>query len=1292
MRKESVAVGIQVEWVDSCSRVPPRGRGDMAVPRVGTCLSLLVLLVVALFSSRVAARTTLAPEERQHVKTIIAKLTQVKSGQHGNFPNNASLGVLPGNGNGFDDVAALSPEMSISPPYFDFGAHYTCISTSQDFELTNLSPDPNNVIEVYSITTGSLNFHVPNFNPSTLTPNQTKSVRVMFLPYAEGFASAVIVIQTSIGGFLLRVTGEGITNPYGVTGFTGIRVPIGIPYNPSVQIYNPFDEVLLIKEIFTSEGFLHLTLPDSVDDVDKVEEVNAVSTSASIWQVKPREIKDVIELSFRSHTPGPYRGFLHIKTNLDNLVVPIDIVVLNGGIHAMPEQLHFGAIVPGEPHMIPVTLLNSDRTPVKVLDVSTRNIDESISIEYTPGFVLPPHRSMSGAINVSMGRIASVNSTPPDGERSGYVVIRTNQSASAITKIPYSALFLRGHIGFQVEQLMFPLFKNHPQSSAETKQTNKDSSDEIESSSPKNHSIFTNRTIQLVNNFGVPLMMQSITLPDSHFGVNGLIIGSVAQPGEPWPPFFLHFNSGPKRLMYNTTLVFHTNVTMHRIPIQVYHGLLDVSTELHSDPLLLSEELPMEDVDSAPSDGKYFIDFGVIATNESRRRVLNLSNPNPIPITVYRISKTWKVLHLKFAGMYQNGASENANASYHKGSGLFVLEPHALTSFVVILKTPQKAKSAQSKTAINFYTSSGQIRVGARYEAVQGQLVFTPSNIRFESVFPGLVLRKSIFATNTYPYPLKITNVEAADPRIVIQYVSNTTLQSNVRSLIAEILFDPSRACTVNGTGLVERDLDFDPSVAIEQSGARINPNAGRDGLVSSFHSLEHMRGYRIVPDAISNPALALSGRPGCIDLLPYQYDTKRQFLIEEDVKALELRDINWAKQQASGQTSVKTSLRIDSTILSAQQLPVRATLKQPNFVSGTLDFGIVHTGKSSSHFVEVHNPASLAVQIQLVPPFEQFDDWVPPGDGEPLLVGEHGVSGSSVGRRRRAETADIFWLDDPVGGGQATRSIVMEPFSTTLLGPINFRPVRPELYVDTFYLRNNLTGVATVNVKGKGGRGEISLYDDGMFIPNLQQFLTAKNAANSENSHTHSAVNSVLKQIRFEIEAVHLNATAESRYGLVKTLRVWNRGTLPLKVVDVSFLPNFFAPLDNVGSHKSAMGVFIDTDALYRSLSTLQQLFLNVFYSSSRLRSVEGAPDSGDNEDEVGHEPHRFGACRAAGFEILDCDAQAQEAPLDVPSKAYFDLQLRLVPDCKSSDVSTLLQIQVQDGDQQQLLYVQVA
>jgi hypothetical protein len=36
---------------------------------------------------------------------------------------------------------------------------------------------------------------------------------------------------------------------------------MGLMFQPQLELFNPFDHVLKIKEVFTNEGFLHLMLP-----------------------------------------------------------------------------------------------------------------------------------------------------------------------------------------------------------------------------------------------------------------------------------------------------------------------------------------------------------------------------------------------------------------------------------------------------------------------------------------------------------------------------------------------------------------------------------------------------------------------------------------------------------------------------------------------------------------------------------------------------------------------------------------------------------------------------------------------------------------------------------------------------------------------------------------------------------------------------------------------------------------------------------------------------------------------
>ncbi len=62
--------------------------------------------------------------------------------------------------------------------------------------------------------------------------------------------------------------GQGVLNPYRLQPFVGAKVPADVTYRPPIEIYNPHDTPLHVTEIFTSGGFLHLTLPPGTEGED----------------------------------------------------------------------------------------------------------------------------------------------------------------------------------------------------------------------------------------------------------------------------------------------------------------------------------------------------------------------------------------------------------------------------------------------------------------------------------------------------------------------------------------------------------------------------------------------------------------------------------------------------------------------------------------------------------------------------------------------------------------------------------------------------------------------------------------------------------------------------------------------------------------------------------------------------------------------------------------------------------------------------------------------------------------
>ena len=60
--------------------------------------------------------------------------------------------------------------------------------------------------------------------------------------------------------------------------------------------------------------------------------------------MRPGHKKSVINVDFLIHVPGQYSGYVHVKTSQDNLVVPVEINVLRGGVYAYPSLIDFGTI------------------------------------------------------------------------------------------------------------------------------------------------------------------------------------------------------------------------------------------------------------------------------------------------------------------------------------------------------------------------------------------------------------------------------------------------------------------------------------------------------------------------------------------------------------------------------------------------------------------------------------------------------------------------------------------------------------------------------------------------------------------------------------------------------------------------------------------------------------------------------------------------------------------------------------------------------------------------------------
>ncbi|KAL6067249.1 hypothetical protein QOT17_009046 [Balamuthia mandrillaris] len=635
-------------------------------------------------------------------------------------------------------------QVAIIPPFLDFKERPVCMPAVESISIINTSERDG--LHLFSIASESVHFHSSYFKQSVIPPLGNTTVSIVFLPRTVGVVENDIILQSSVGNVAYRVYGQGVQNPYKLQPFVGVKVPADVTYSPPIEMYNPNDEPLQIKEVFTSGGFLHLTLPKGEDP-------------HTIWTIQPHTKKPIVKLAFVSQQPGKYTGYVNIKTDQDNMILHVDVLVVKGGLHRTPEELDFATLTStSDQRQTSLVLLNSGDSPVQVSEIFPLTPDPHLQVDFTRT-VIPPASEKQIATFTYSGR--------NEGQFTGKLLLRTNDTnpANARMEIPYKARVLHGSLGYHPLNTTFSVGK------------------------PPFEPVV--QSLVFTNKFSVPLVFYSAEIEDPNFEVVNFRPGTTAQPGASWPPVTISFLANSTDMMYSTELALSTNASVIRIPLYCYHGRLTYSVTDASDPEILSNDK---------------IDFGMLGVNEIRSRSFNLTNPNPVRVAIYSLHTDIDGLLIKLDSVW------NSNGyAMHTGSGrgeisnsrptlnnnpskqeqpFLVLEPGNSAIFTAELSS---SREEQKTGSILVKTPYENLSIPVNFHSVQGSLTITPPLIRYDQpAFPGRVLNKTISAKSTYGRAIQILSVTTSDPRLV-PILTHNTLEPNTKVEIGYILFDPSK-------------------------------------------------------------------------------------------------------------------------------------------------------------------------------------------------------------------------------------------------------------------------------------------------------------------------------------------------------------------------------------------------------------------------------------------------------------------------------------------------------------------
>jgi hypothetical protein len=358
------------------------------------------------------------------------------------------------------------------------------ITVAQDFELLNTMTFP---IVVFGIKSNNRQFHSVLTKQIEVPAGEAYVVRILYLPYRVETVAAEITILTSRGEYRFPITGNSILNPYRVNPQLGVRFPAGgsILEKPII-VYNPHKETLHITEVFTTEPFL--TLKDAAFGINRLSQP-LLSTDANgraanpngnggaegpgmdksgppalslpelaefndgTWSIPPGTEKEVIILSVSTDLkPGNHDGFLHIRTDHDNIVMPIELQILSTLVYPQHEELAFGTLTaPTERKYLDLWVKNNGPTAVAVTEIIPVEPDVNLAIEIAQNPIIYP----GNMINSRVARILYTGTRPGVVANKLLVITNNTNAASAVFDVRYTATVLHGGVRFAQMQTLF---------------------------------------------------------------------------------------------------------------------------------------------------------------------------------------------------------------------------------------------------------------------------------------------------------------------------------------------------------------------------------------------------------------------------------------------------------------------------------------------------------------------------------------------------------------------------------------------------------------------------------------------------------------------------------------------------------------------------------------------------------------------------------------------------------------------------------------------------------------------
>ncbi|CAL9114208.1 unnamed protein product [Musa textilis] len=366
-----------------------------------------------------------------------------------------------------------SVTVEISPPFLDWGEN-SLYTPSMAF-LTVKNAYKNGVLDVYGPFSTDPQYYAYNFEKLQLAPGESASIAFIFLPRWVGSSSAHLVLQTSLGGFIIQARGVAVESPYKIEPLVGISIPSSKSLIRNLSIYNPFDDVLHVEEVSAwvslagqTDQSVHVVcqmdaLQQSSTELDyfvtdnklfRVENSKLVLRWLDIrpqkqWDLSAHKTEPILEMRLWPYTEGKIFGAICLKMwsstkdRMNAVVLPLELEVhsntnfnyLNGSISLDIESLE----TCNKRETVIISLRNDGEDLLSLINVSeTTRSSKFFKVRYKEGLLLFPRTLTKIALVSYSSPVISQKNVPnmPTENMECKLLIVTNDTASPVIKIP----------------------------------------------------------------------------------------------------------------------------------------------------------------------------------------------------------------------------------------------------------------------------------------------------------------------------------------------------------------------------------------------------------------------------------------------------------------------------------------------------------------------------------------------------------------------------------------------------------------------------------------------------------------------------------------------------------------------------------------------------------------------------------------------------------------------------------------------------------------------------------------